>query len=149
MSQHFSVCIQSLGELLGFELSIDEGIVSIAIEGTWTLHLSAVGDDQVVIFGALQQTVNAEQALSLLKANLFNVEQATPNLGMGPDDKLIVWLQQSLVGLEASTLYQSLIVVLERIQHFESAIENAVEAFPESNREGGSDAADLVGALPV
>lgn len=124
MESLFISCMRSLSELLGMVLEIEDNIANLTIDDKWPVHLSAVTPEQLVIFSPLNQVITGDLAIQLLKDNLFSTTEGYPRIGIGPDDTPVIWCQHSLLNLDASTCYQLLLHLSEKIKQVESLLEN-------------------------
>ncbi|UNP89515.1 CesT family type III secretion system chaperone [Aeromonas encheleia] len=113
MSEQFEASLKALGTHLGITLTTEEGIASLTLDGSQTIHLAALGDVQLAIFMQLSPLADAQQAIALLQHNLFSADLARPRVALSPDNYLIVWSQHPLSSMDGSTLYQALTVLRE------------------------------------
>lgn len=108
MSERFETSLKVLGTHLGITLTTEEGIASITLDESHTIHLAALGDAQLAMFMRLLPLADAQEAIALLQHNLFSADIARPRMALSPDHHLIVWSQHPLSAMDGSNFYQAL-----------------------------------------
>ncbi|MGU5764296.1 MULTISPECIES: CesT family type III secretion system chaperone [Aeromonas] len=108
MNEQFDAALNALGHHIGIPLTTTEGVASITLDNSHTIHLAAIGDSQLALFMRLSPLNDAEQAIALLQQNLFSANPASPRIALSPDNHLILWSQHPLSAMDGSTLYQAL-----------------------------------------
>lgn len=118
MIERFETSLKALGTHLGITLTTEEGIASITLDDSQTIHLAALGDVQLAMFMRLPPLTGEQQAISLLQHNLFSTNAARPRVALSPDHHLIVWSQHPLSAMDGSELYQALSVLRDYAQEW-------------------------------
>lgn len=108
MSKRFKMVLADLSRLLGTELTIEEGISSLTIEGKVVVHLAPIGEEQLAIFMNAGSLASEQQAILLLRQNFFSFEPFQPRVGLSQSNHLIIWSQHRINELDGPLISQAL-----------------------------------------
>ncbi|EDP57042.1 CesT family type III secretion system chaperone [Vibrio sp. AND4] len=112
MNERFKMVIADLGRLLETELTIEEGISSLTFDNQNVVHLAPIGEDQLVIFMNAGTLESEQQAVSLLRQNIFSSEYFQPRIGLSQNDELVIWSQHRIDELDSPAINQTLEKIL-------------------------------------
>lgn len=118
MTEQFDAAVAALGQHLGLTLTTTEGIASLTLDGSHTIHLAPLGNSQLSLFMRLAPLKDAEQAITLLQQNLFSADPSSPRIALSPDLHLILWSQHPVSSMDGSSLYQALTTLHNHAQNW-------------------------------
>ncbi|GAJ51101.1 hypothetical protein ASA01S_183_00010, partial [Aeromonas salmonicida subsp. masoucida NBRC 13784] len=118
MTEQFDAAVAALGQHLGLTLTTTEGIASLTLDGSHTIHLAPLGNSQLSLFMRLAPLKDAEQAITLLQQNLFSADPFSPRMALSPDLYLILWSQHPASSMDGSSLYQALTLLHNHAQRW-------------------------------
>ncbi|MGL4249056.1 MAG: CesT family type III secretion system chaperone [Aeromonas sp.] len=138
MTEQFDAVVAALGQHLGLPLTTTEGITSLTLDGTHTIHLAALGNSQLSLFMRLAPLKDAEQAITLLQQNLFSADPSLPRMALSPDLHLILWSHHPVSSMDGSSLYQAL-----------TRLHNHAQSWLNHQAEGDSQTEDESRLAPI
>lgn len=112
MNERFKMVLADLSKLIGTELTIEDGISSLTIDGKEVVHLAPIDTEQLAIFMEAGALKNDQQATLLLRQNFFSIEPSQPRVGLSENNHLIIWSQLRTNELDGPAISQALETLL-------------------------------------